>query len=164
MLISSITTQFFNVRRLLELMKTRDVFRYAMQGRDIMDDFENLDIHSKREMVGLDNLATDIYSDILMTLDAIGFNADDIDLQTLLTPTLEIPRDESQDVNKKDSERMGFLPLNIPPMVQKESTQEALVNMTMSGYLNDILLDAPYDMAILAFNSMAKKQKEQMKR
>lgn len=148
------------------MISTRDVFNYAMQGRDIMDDFENLDIHSKRDVLGLDNHVTDIYSDILMTLDVIGFDAENVDLTTLLEPTLKIVNNDQtdDDEEKKESELEGFIPIQIPPMVQKETTQLSFVNMTLSGYLNDILLDAPYDMAILAFNLMAKKQKEQMKR
>ena len=147
------------------MMKTRDVINYTLHtGRDIFDDFAELDMHQARAELGRESSPGLIISEIVDALYTIGIDADEIILEELLLPTVMKTEEEEDD--------RDFIPdASVEVHARAMATRpKRVVDKTITALIlsknirSDILLDAPYDLVVEALNRAADEQNKQMKK
>ena len=149
------------------MITTRHAIKYYLKtGRDVFDDYAELDRQQARLQLGEDNSVALALSNVLEGLDAAGLDVDNLDLESLMMPTVELSKDSD------DDEEKDFIPdpnneLYNRAMghARKGAVSKTITALILSkNIMADILLDAPYDMAISAMNEAAKEQERQMKK
>ena len=149
------------------MITTRHAIKYYLKtGRDVFDDYAELDRQQARLQLGEDNSVALALSNVLEGLDAAGLDVDNLDLESLMMPTVELSEDSD------DDEEKDFIPdpnneLYNRAMghARKGAVSKTITALILSkNIMADILLDAPYDMAISAMNEAAKEQERQMKK
>lgn len=142
------------------MIKTRDVFNYTLQsGRDLFDDMEQLDCQHARMELGKANEFAKQLSITLEILDRIGIDVEEIDLQSLLEPTIP-PEDDDEDFIMDEIAALHSRAMKRFP---KCTVEKALQSFIISEHINDtLLLDAPYDIAMNIYNDAIKEQNRQM--
>lgn len=147
------------------MLTTRQIFNYTLHtGRDIFDDFTELDRQEALAQLKQPNTVGLCISVILESLDKIGLT--DVDLQEVLQPTTEPEEPEDKNENK------DFIPNPENDLYNRAmyKAPKKLVSQTISAFMltkqlnTNILLDAPYDIAVLEFNKAAKIKEDSMKR
>lgn len=145
------------------MLTTRQVFNYTLRtGRDIFDDFEQLDCHHARMELGIENEYGLKLSLVLEGLDAIGLDVDTLDLNSVLRPTVAPEDDDDRDfVVDPELEKRTRARTRFP----KKGVSKVLQSFIISEHISDdVLLDAPFDTATAAYNDAIKERNRQMKR
>nr|DAK38617.1 MAG TPA: hypothetical protein [Caudoviricetes sp.] len=139
------------------MLTLRQVINYTLKtGRDIFDDFQELDRALAQQELGQKNQLGLISSQIMEGLDLIGIDPDG-PLLDLMTPTLEPEEDEDGPDFVPDP--VDELHARTRQRYPKKVVMTTIVNLTASEHIGDqVLLDAPYDMAIDVYNQVAKQQ------
>ena len=98
-----------------------------------------------------------ITSQIMEGLDLIGLDPDG-PLLDLMTPTVTPEDDDGPDFIP---DQLDELHARTRQRYPKKVVMTTIVNLTASEHINDqVLLDAPYDMAIDVYNKVAKQQQK----
>lgn len=149
------------------MITTRHAIKYYLKtGRDVFDDYAELDKQQARLELGEDNSVALALSNVLEGLDAAGLDVDNLDLESLMMPTVELSED-SDDDDEKDfiPDPNNELYNRAMGHARKGAVSKTITALILSkNIMADILLDAPYDMAISAMNEAAKEQERQMKK
>lgn len=149
------------------MITTRHAIKYYLKtGRDVFDDYAELDKQQARLQLGEDNSVALALSNVLEGLDAAGLDVDNLDLESLMMPTIELSED-SDDDDEKDfiPDPNNELYNRAMGHARKGAVSKTITALILSkNIMADILLDAPYDMAISAMNEAAKEQERQMKK
>lgn len=149
------------------MITTRHAIKYYLKtGRDVFDDYAELDKQQARLQLGEDNSVALALSNVLEGLDAAGLDVDNLDLESLMMPTVELSEDSD------DDDERDFIPDPNNELfnraighAKKGAVSKTITALILSkNIMADILLDAPYDMAISAMNEAAKEQERQMKK
>ncbi len=149
------------------MITTRHAINYYLKtGRDVFDDYAELDKQQARLELGEDNSVALALSNVLEGLDAAGMDVDNLDLESLMMPTTEFSEDSD------DSDEKDFIPDPMNDLYNRAMghTKKGAVSKTITALIlsknimADILLDAPYDMAVIALNDAATEQERQMNR
>lgn len=149
------------------MITTRHAIKYYLKtGRDVFDDYAELDKQQARLQLGEDNSVALALSNVLEGLDAAGMDVDNLDLESLMMPTVELSEDSD------DDEEKDFIPdpqnelfNRAMGRARKGAVSKTITALILSkNIMADILLDAPYDMAISAMNEAAKEQERQLKK
>ena len=150
------------------MLSTRDIFNYTLKtGRDIFDDFQELDRQQALAELGRPNEVGYIISEILTNLDLIGVN--DIDLTEVLKPTIDA---EDKSEGKDEDDEKNFIPNPMNEIFNRTlyRAPKEIVSKSISSFIlsknidSDILLDAPYDIVIREYNRASKIREEALKR
>nr|DAJ47783.1 MAG TPA: hypothetical protein [Caudoviricetes sp.] len=149
------------------MLKTRHIFNYTLQtGRDIFDDFKHLKEHAARAKMGLSNDYAFYLDVIYRTLDTIGLNVDNIDLQTILSDTAPSqPKKDANGVFSKDD----FIAFSDPRLDTFKTQDERAVESIIESFIvsellnNEMLLEAPFDIATRVVENAMKKKAKAMK-
>lgn len=148
------------------MITTRHAIKYYLKtGRDVFDDYAELDKQQAKLELGEDNSVALALSNVLEGLDAAGLDVDNLDLESLMMPTVELSEDSDDD--KKD-----FIPDPQNELFNRAMghTKKGAVSKTITALIlsknimADILLDAPYDMAVSVLNEAAKEQERQLQK
>lgn len=141
------------------MLTLRQVMNYTLRtGRDIFDDFQTLDQNLALQELGQKNELGLITSQIMEGLDLIGLDPDG-PLLDLMTPTMTPEEDE--DGPDFIPDQLDELHARTRKRYPKKVVMTTIVNLTASEHINDqVLLDAPYDMAIDVYNRVAKQQQK----
>lgn len=141
------------------MLTLRQVMNYTLRtGRDIFDDFQTLDQNLALQELGQKNELGLITSQIMEGLDLIGLDPDG-PLLDLMTPTMAPEEDE--DGPDFIPDQLDELHARTRKRYPKKVVMTTIVNLTASEHINDqVLLDAPYDMAIDVYNRVAKQQQK----
>lgn len=149
------------------MIQTRHIFNYTLQtGRDIFDDFKHLNEHASRAKMGLPNEYAFYLDVIYKTLDKIGLNVDDIDLRTILADT--VPPQQKDDTTGAFS-KDEFVAFSDPRLdafkAQDENAVESIIESFIVSKLldNEMLLEAPFDIATRVVENAMKKKAKAMK-
>lgn len=139
------------------MLTLRQVMNYTLRtGRDIFDDFSLLDQALALQELGQRNELGLITSQIMEGLDLIDIDPDG-PLMDLMVPTI-IP-DEDEDGPDFIPDATDELHARTRHRYAKKAVMTTIINLTASNHINDeVLLDAPYDMAIQVYNDVAKQQ------
>lgn len=144
------------------MITTRHAINYYLKtGRDVFDDYAELDKQQARLELGEDNSVALALSNVLEGLDAAGMDVDNLDLESLMMPTTEF----SEDSDEKDfiPDPMNDLYNRAMGHTKKGAVSKTITALILSkNIMADILLDAPYDMAVIALNDAATEQERQM--
>lgn len=141
------------------MLTLRQVMDYTLKtGRDIFDDFQTLDQNLALQELGQKNELGLITSQIMEGLDLIGLDPDG-PLLDLMTPTV---------TPEEDDDGPDFIPDPVDELhartrkrYARHVVMQTIINLTASEHINDqVLLDAPYDMAIEVYNRVAKQQQK----
>lgn len=140
------------------MLTLRQVMNYTLRtGRDIFDDFQTLDQNLALQELGQKNELGLISSQIMEGLDLIGIDPDG-PLLDLMTPT--VAPEEDEDGPDFIPDAVDELHARTRQRYPKKVVMTTIVNLTASEHINDqVLLDAPYDMAIDVYNKVAQQQK-----
>ena len=147
------------------MITTRHAIKYYLKtGRDVFDDYAELDKQQAKLELGEDNSVALALSNVLEGLDAAGLDVDNLDLESLMMPTVELSEDSDDEkdfipdpTNDLYNRAMGH--------AKKGAVSKTITALILSkNIMADILLDAPYDMAISAMNEAAKEQERQLNR
>lgn len=143
------------------MLSTRQIFNYTLfTGNDLFDDLKNLEIHSNKRMLHKKNKYNKILAQVLNGLDVIGIDVDNVDLSEILAPTVKID----------DSTDSDFIPYNDTELNAIDTRDEQIVSKVLESFIitkhinSDILLDAPFDMAVKYFNNAMKTKANAQKR
>lgn len=143
------------------MLSTRQIFNYTLfTGNDLFDDLKNLEIHSTKRMLHKKNKYNKILAQVLNGLDVIGIDVDNVDLSEILAPTVKID----------DSTDSDFIPYNDTELNAIDTRDEQIVSKVLESFIitkhinSDILLDAPFDMAVKYFNNAMKTKANAQKR
>lgn len=143
------------------MLSTRQIFNYTLfTGNDLFDDLKNLEIHSTKRMLHKKNKYNKILAQVLNGLDVIGIDVDNVDLSEILAPTVKID----------DSTDLDFIPYNDTELNAIDTRDEQIVSKVIESFIitkhinADILLDAPFDMAVKYFNNAMKTKANAQKR
>jgi len=141
------------------MLTLRQVMNYTLKtGRDIFDDFQTLDQNLALQELGQKNGLGLITSQIMEGLDLIGLDPDG-PLLDLMTPTV-IP-EEDDDGPDFIPDQLDELHARTRQRYPKKVVMTTIVNLTASEHINDeVLLNAPYDMAIDVYNKVAQQQQK----
>ena len=149
------------------MITTRHAINYYLKtGRDVFDDYAELDKQQAKLELGEDNSVALALSNVLEGLDAAGLDVDNLDLESLMMPTVELSEDSD------DSDEKDFIPDPQNELfnraighAKKGAVSKTITALILSkNIMADILLDAPYDMAVSTLNEAAKEQERQMKK
>ena len=151
------------------MLSTKLVFKYTLHtGHDIFDDFNELDRQQALRELGEENDYANHVFTILDRLESIGVDVDTLELNEILKPTIEVENEvETTDPRKKDFIPDVHITLNerAIPKQPKRIVKEAIKAMVASDHINDyMLLEAPYDMAMMMFSEAMKAKSDAMKR
>lgn len=173
------------------MLTTRQVFGYTAQtARDLFDDVTELDFQLAKRDAGEKNNAMTLLSKILTGLDLAGVDVEDVELRDLLEPTADIDvlnkKTENTDIsslfgtNDDDEEEdelvestgpKGFVESDetgLRDRLIKKNNEQIAINSFEVFMLSDInrelLLDAPYDVAMALFNRAAKTREKELKK
>lgn len=140
------------------MLTLRQVMNYTLQtGRDIFDDFALLDRALALQELHKPNQLGLITSQIMEGLDLIGIDPEG-DLLGLMTSTID-PTEDAEDGPDFIPDRFDELHARTRHRYAKKAVMTTIINLTASNHINDeVLLDAPYDMAIQVYNDVAKQQ------
>jgi len=141
------------------MLTLRQVMNYTLKtGRDIFDDFQTLDQNLALQELGQKNELGLITSQIMEGLDLIGLDPD-APLLDLMTPT--VTPEEDEDGPDFIPDQLDELHARTRQRYPKKVVMTTIINLTASEHINDqVLLDAPYDMAIEIYNRVAKQQQK----
>lgn len=134
------------------MIKTKYVLNYTLQtGRDLFDDFETLDQQEARYQLGKDNTLGRVLSEILEGLDLAGYVVDDdSDISEILKPTTQ-EDDDDDFVMVRDLETRAMF------RTEKKQAEQVLRAFIATKHINDqLLLEAPFDVAVEMFNKAMK--------
>lgn len=138
------------------MIKTKYVLNYTLQtGRDLFDDFETLDQQEARYQLGKDNTLGRVLSEILEGLDLAGYVVDDdLDISEILKPTTQ-EDDDDDFVMVRDLETRAMF------RTEKKQAEQVLRAFIATKHINDqLLLEAPFDVAVEMFNKAMKDLKK----
>lgn len=141
------------------MLTLRQVMNYTLKtGRDIFDDFQELDRALAQQELGQKNELGLITSQIMEGLDLIGLDPDG-PLLDLMTPT--VTPEEDDDGPDFIPDPTDELHARTRQRYARHVVMQTIINLTASEHINDqVLLDAPYDMAIEVYNRVAKQQQK----
>lgn len=141
------------------MLTLRQVMNYTLKtGRDIFDDFQTLDQNLALQELGRKNELGLITSQIMEGLDLIGLDPDG-PLLDLMTPT--VTPEEDDDGPDFIPDKIDELHARTRQRYPKKVVMTTIVNLTASNHINDeVLLNAPYDMAIDVYNKVAQQQQK----
>lgn len=148
------------------MITTRHAIKYYLKtGRDVFDDYAELDKQQARLELGDDNSVALALSNVLEGLDAAGLDVDNLDLESLMMPTVELSEDSDDDEKDFIPDPTNELYNRAMGHAKRGAVSKTITALILSkNIMADILLDAPYDMAISAMNEAAKEQERQMKK
>lgn len=148
------------------MITTRHAIKYYLKtGRDVFDDYAELDRQQARLQLGEDNSVALALSNVLEGLDAAGLDVDNLDLESLMMPTVELSEDSDDDEKDFIPDPTNELYNRAMGHARKGAVSKTITALILSkNIMADILLDAPYDMAISAMNEAAKEQERQLKK
>lgn len=172
------------------MLTTRQVFGYTAQtARDLFDDVTELDFQLAKRDAGEKNNAMTLLSKILTGLELAGVDVDDVELRDLLEPTADIDvltkKTENTDISSlfgtNDDEEEDELVESTGPkgfvesdetglrdrLIKKHNEQIAINSFEvfmLSDINRELLLDAPYDVAMALFNRAAKTREKELKK
>lgn len=139
------------------MLTLQQVMNYTLRtGRDIFDDFQFLDQALAQQELGQKNQLGLISSQIMEGLDLIGIDPDG-PLLDLMAPTVEPEEDDDGPDFIPDA--TDELHARTRHRYARHVVMQTIINLTASNHINDqVLLNAPYDMAIQVYNDVAKQQ------
>lgn len=148
------------------MITTRHAIKYYLKtGRDVFDDYAELDKQQARLELGEDNSVALALSNVLEGLDAAGMDVDNLDLESLMMPTVELSEDSDDDEKDFIPDPENDLYNRAMGHAKKGAVSKTITALILSkNIMAEILLDAPYDMAISAMNDAAKEQERQLNR
>ena len=148
------------------MITTRHAIKYYLKtGRDVFDDYAELDKQQAKLELGEDNSVALALSNVLEGLDAAGLDVDNLDLESLMMPTVELSEDSDDDEKDFIPDPQNELFNRAMGHAKKGAVSKTITALILSkNIMADILLDAPYDMAVTALNEAAKEQERQMNR
>lgn len=148
------------------MITTRHAIKYYLKtGRDVFDDYAELDKQQAKLELGDDNSVALALSNVLEGLDAAGLDVDNLDLESLMMPTVELSEDSDDDEKDFIPDPQNELFNRAMGHAKKGAVSKTITALILSkNIMADILLDAPYDMAVTALNDAAKEQERQMKK
>ena len=138
---------------------------YLKTGRDVFDDYAELDKQQAKLELGEDNSVALALSNVLEGLDAAGLDVDNLDLESLMMPTVELSEDSDDDEKDFIPDPQNELFNRAMGHTKKGAVSKTITALILSkNIMADILLDAPYDMAVTALNDAATEQERQLKK
>lgn len=148
------------------MITTRHAIKYYLKtGRDVFDDYAELDKQQARLELGEDNSVALALSNVLEGLDAAGMDVDNLDLESLMMPTVELSEDSDDDEKDFIPDPENDLYNRAMGHTKKGAVSKTITALILSkNIMADILLDAPYDMAVTALNDAATEQERQLNR
>ena len=148
------------------MITTRHAIKYYLKtGRDVFDDYAELDKQQAKLELGEDNSVALALSNVLEGLDAAGLDVDNLDLESLMMPTVELSEDSDDDEKDFIPDPQNELFNRAMGHAKKGAVSKTITALILSkNIMADILLDAPYDMAVSVLNEAAKEQERQMNR
>ena len=148
------------------MITTRHAIKYYLKtGRDVFDDYAELDKQQARLQLGEDNSVALALSNVLEGLDAAGLDVDNLDLESLMMPTIELSEDSDDDEKDFIPDPTNELYNRAMGHTRKGAVSKTITALILSkNIMADILLDAPYDMAISVMNEAAKEQERQLQK
>jgi hypothetical protein len=170
------------------MLTARQVFDYTrLTARDLFDDVNELDFQLAKRDAGEKNNAMTLLSKILTGLDLAGVDIDDVELKDLLEPTADIDvlnkKTENTDISllfstddeDEDDELVestgpqGFVEseeTGLRDRLIKKNNEQTVIKSLEVFLLSDInhemLMDAPYDVAMALFNRAAKTREQEL--
>ena len=148
------------------MITTRHAIKYYLKtGRDVFDDYAELDKQQAKLELGEDNSVALALSNVLEGLDAAGLDVDNLDLESLMMPTVELSEDSDDDEKDFIPDPNNELFNRAMGHAKKGAVSKTITALILSkNIMADILLDAPYDMAVTALNDAAIEQERQLKK
>nr|DAS88697.1 MAG TPA: hypothetical protein [Caudoviricetes sp.] len=148
------------------MITTRHAIKYYLKtGRDVFDDYAELDKQQARLELGEDNSVALALSNVLEGLDASGLDVDNLDLESLMMPTVELSEDSDDDEKDFIPDPQNELFNRAMGHAKKGAVSKTITALILSkNIMADILLDAPYDMAVSVLNEAAKEQERQLQK
>lgn len=148
------------------MITTRHAIKYYLKtGRDVFDDYAELDKQQARLELGEDNSVALALSNVLEGLDAAGLDVDNLDLESLMMPTVELSEDSDDDEKDFIPDPQNELFNRAMGHAKKGAVSKTITALILSkNIMADILLDAPYDMAVSVLNEAAKEQERQLQK
>ena len=148
------------------MITTRHAIKYYLKtGRDVFDDYAELDKQQAKLELGEDNSVALALSNVLEGLDAAGLDVDNLYLESLMMPTVELSEDSDDDEKDFIPDPQNELFNRAMGHAKKGAVSKTITALILSkNIMADILLDAPYDMAVSVLNEAAKEQERQMNR
>lgn len=148
------------------MITTRHAIKYYLKtGRDVFDDYAELDKQQAKLELGEDNSVALALSNVLEGLDAAGLDVDNLDLESLMMPTVELSEDSDDDERDFIPDPQNELFNRAMGHAKKGAVSKTITALILSkNIMADILLDAPYDMAVSVLNEAAKEQERQLQK
>lgn len=148
------------------MITTRHAIKYYLKtGRDVFDDYAELDKQQAKLELGEDNSVALALSNVLEGLDAAGLDVDNLDLESLMMPTVELSEDSDDDEKDFIPDPQNELFNRAMGHAKKGAVSKTITALILSkNIMADILLDAPYDMAVIALNDAATEQERQLQK
>lgn len=148
------------------MITTRHAIKYYLKtGRDVFDDYAELDKQQAKLELGEDNSVALALSNVLEGLDAAGLDVDNLDLDLLMMPTVELSEDSDDDEKDFIPDPQNELFNRAMGHAKKGAVSKTITALILSkNIMADILLDAPYDMAVSVLNEAAKEQERQLQK
>lgn len=148
------------------MITTRHAIKYYLKtGRDVFDDYAELDKQQAKLELGEDNSVALALSNVLEGLDAAGLDVDNLDLESLMMPTVELSEDSDDDEKDFIPDPQNELFNRAMGHAKRGAVSKTITALILSkNIMADILLDAPYDMAVTALNDAATEQERQLKK
>ena len=148
------------------MITTRHAIKYYLKtGRDVFDDYAELDKQQAKLELGEDNSVALALSNVLEGLDAAGLDVDNLDLESLIMPTVELSEDSDDDEKDFIPDPQNELFNRAMGHAKKGAVSKTITALILSkNIMADILLDAPYDMAVSVLNEAAKEQERQLQK
>lgn len=148
------------------MITTRHAIKYYLKtGRDVFDDYAELDKQQAKLELGEDNSVALALSNVLEGLDAAGLDVDNLDLESLMIPTVELSEDSDDDEKDFIPDPQNELFNRAMGHAKKGAVSKTITALILSkNIMADILLDAPYDMAVSVLNEAAKEQERQLQK
>lgn len=148
------------------MITTRHAIKYYLKtGRDVFDDYAELDKQQAKLELGEDNSVALALSNVLEGLDAAGLDVDNLDLESLMMPTVELSEDSDDDERDFIPDPQNELFNRAMGHTKKGAVSKTITALILSkNIMADILLDAPYDMAVSVLNEAAKEQERQLQK
>lgn len=148
------------------MITTRHAIKYYLKtGRDVFDDYAELDKQQAKLELGEDNSVALALSNVLEGLDAAGLDVDNLDLESLMMPTVELSEDSDDDEKDFIPDPQNELFNRAMGHSKKGAVSKTITALILSkNIMADILLDAPYDMAVSVLNEAAKEQERQLQK
>lgn len=143
------------------MLETRKVFDYYLRtGGDLFDDLDKLKCEYAKRYLNRENNYGEQLSVLLERLDAIGIDVEKFTIEDLTAPTIpEEKKPEKLVISEEDKMRQDATYWG-----PKRSVRETLAAFINAELLtSDVLLSAPYDMALAQVNYAFKKREEVMK-